>query len=324
MNKVVAELRNVLRFHKSKIAWLLFSMMAFLFILFPYGDLGGWVATKVTQWTDNQVYLQFEDLGFSFKPQLGVEMEDVFLQTPFLPALKMDSLFAAPSFLGLVTFNPAFTLIAEGFWGGSVHFSSSGSKKNEREVLVHRFKLSLEEVALGKIQEFFELPFSFQGKLLGSTHLAVDLEFGEQPQGDLSMDVVGFRMPPSSIDTQMGPVTLPHVEVSQVSVRGRLNQGELFIEEAQLGSSKDQLYGEIKGKWGVSFRRKGTEVSPIFGAYELKIDLNVAQALHKEMELLFFLMDSCKNTTTTGVRYLCKISGTGGGRPPRFSSINSI
>ena len=76
---------------------------------------------------------------------------------------------------------------------------------------------------------------------------SVDLTFAEQPDLDLVVKVNRFEMPPSNVNTQMGPISVPEMKLSNVELKGKLSAGRFVIENAKIGNPGDDLQGTLKG-----------------------------------------------------------------------------
>lgn len=317
------QLIELLRVHKWKAFFLIGATIIFLLILFPYNDLGVLVATKTTELTNNQVFVQFEELGFGLSPKPGIEMGQVFVQSAFFPSLKMDKLYVAPSWLDLFTFKLGLSLNAKGLFGGEL--SASWREGMDNEIPIEKLNVSVEHLSLERLKEVLELPIALKGNLSLDSDLKLDLEFNQQPSGEIALTVSQFVLPVQSFETAMGPMTIPELKISKVNLEGRWVNGEIVIDEAKLGDPKDVVYGSVKGNIGLVFKRRGVEVSPQLGSYEIKTDLYVTSKAPKDLDLVTSLvMSKCKNSVAEGARYLCKLTATGPDSPLRALPINSL
>ena len=133
LQKVIDAIVDVFRNHKKKIVFMFASFVIFTIALFPYGDLGDLVTAKVMDLTQNQVYLQFDDMGISIFPSPGVKLDNVYIESVFLPSLNVKSLALAPSIMGFITLSPGISIRADGFLGGDLSLSAKKGKEISKE-----------------------------------------------------------------------------------------------------------------------------------------------------------------------------------------------
>ena len=106
---------SLLNRHKLKLVVLSLSTTIFLLLLFPFNDLSDLVTTQVAKMTNNQVYVQFDDMRLSVLPTPGVALDNVYVETPTLSGLKAQEVVATPSIRALIFQEPAGQLTAKGF-----------------------------------------------------------------------------------------------------------------------------------------------------------------------------------------------------------------
>lgn len=321
MKQILQPISNLLRFHKLKILVFLAMTAVFFVVFFPYDDLGDWVAAKVSEMTQRQVYLQFEGMGFSLYPQPGIEFEKVYMESTFAPSLRIGALSMAPSIRGLLSFKPGVTILAQDFLKGNVHLSTRGGEKTAKGERKQILQLQLEKVLLGEVLKLIEAPVDLNGAIKGESQFTVDPNFSEQPDGKIDITVDRFRLPPSSVATPIGPLNLPEITISSIRLQGRLISGELFVDELRLGDSKDELNGTVKGQLQVTLVKRGVEIAPQFGRYDFKIDLRTLPSLEKKAGLFLTFLDSYKKPQIAGSRYSVQISGTNFYNPPRIQNL---
>src|SRR5262245_32786924 len=118
MGKVLQFFTDIFRHHKLKIITTLLSALFFFVLLFPYDDLSEVVGSTVSEKTNNQVFLQFDKLGFQFFPHPALAFENVDVESTLFPSLQATHLSVAPSLRSLLTFKQGFTADASGLWDG--------------------------------------------------------------------------------------------------------------------------------------------------------------------------------------------------------------
>jgi type II secretion system protein N len=318
ISKIVQSILNVFRFHKLKVFLFLLATIAFAIVIFPYGDLSDYVTTQIAQATNQQVYVRFEDLNIKFIPAPGVEMSTVSVETPYLPRLTVSELSVWPSIAGLLAFKPGVSVEAAGLWGGEVFLSTRGGGKTDSGNPTQVVRLDTAQVSLQDFSKALKLPLPLKGELTMNSNTTVDPQFGVQPEGDISMQVDRFQIVAANVPTSMGPINVPEVKISSLTMNGRISDSRFIIEEGRLGKEGDDVSGSLKGDIGLKFNQ-GLSVVP--GAYNLDVDVTVSKGLIDRAGLLLILLDGYKRPAPGGAaRYAVRIQGDNFFTPPRISS----
>ncbi len=324
------------------------SALLFFAWLFPFGDLSDMVTSKVAQATGNQIYLQFETMNLGYLPMPSLSATKVSVETPGLPPLDANWIKISPGWVNLLlnawTIKKAATgdpgasaslmthisgsVAAEGILGGDIDLSLSPGSKGEGGRERSKVYLALNKMNLADVRKWAELSVEIQGQVDLATTLQITPDFAAQPEGDLELQVRKFNLPASTVETPMGPLNMPALTLSNVTLRGRLSNGSLIIEDGSFGGSKDPLNGRIKGQMALRLQPTGAGIQTIFGAYNLTVDLNTSKQIDqdKSMSLAFFLFDSAKTAGANGSKYLFRAQGQGVGvqyPPPTITRITS-
>jgi type II secretion system protein N len=290
----------------------------FFLVLFPTGDLGDFVSTKVSEVSQNQVFLQFSEFGLNMLPP-ALSFKEVFVETPFFPAVTTESLSISPSISAMISRQPYGSVKAEGLFKGEVKIDVKKGSQTEASTDRQRVILSAEKLDLKSLREAFNLPISINGQLNIDADLQADLEGKEQPEMELLLTVEEFNLPTATVSTMMGPLTLPELKLGKVEIKGRLSNGSLIIEQGDIGQSKDELSGKIKGNWAMSINA-AQGFAPNLGAYDLDIDLTAKKSFQSKAGLFLSLLDSYKSAAGDGARYHFKVSGANIEAPPNITA----
>lgn len=299
----------LLRKARKPFLWILLFSLLFFILLFPTGDLGDLVSSKVSELTQNQVFLQFNNFSLSLTPP-GVEFSDIFIETAFAPGVSADEILISPSLSGLISQKPYGSLRAKGLLKGNLQLSLKKGQPTETGNERQRIIVNFEDLSLSAVKDFFKLPLSLDGKLSLNADGQADLELSEQPDVDLTLDVNKFSLPPATINTMMGPITLPDMKLDQIHLKGRLSNGKFNIEMGDLGKKQNDLFGKIKGFWHINIVMVGGHPTPQFGSYDLDINLLTNKTFQAKASLFLSLLDQYKSDTSEGTRYKFKVSGS--------------
>ncbi len=307
--------------HWFKSVLLLLSALIFSFVLFPFDDLGDLVTTQVAKLTGNQVYLQFDKMKMGLVPDPGLQLQNVYLESSGVAPLAASEITFMPSISALIAQKPAGKVTAKGFFKGEVTASLQPAKKSDNGIERHKIELTAKNLNLADMKDLMNLPLTLKGKIDLSTQALADLTLTEQPDMDLVLHIEKFELPTGNVQTPMGPLTLPEIKLTSVDLRGRLSAGRFNIEEGSLGKEGDELRGTVKGGVNLQLKLTPAGLTPIIGAYDFSIDLNVKKGLQDRATLFLSFLDSYKTPSADGARYAFKVSAINVFNPPNIGAL---
>jgi type II secretion system protein N len=305
--------------HKLKISMLLAVVLVFVFLLFPYDDLSDLVTSKVSQMTGNQVYLQFDSMSLSLIPA-GFQLSNILVETSTLSGLKADEVVVRPNVMSLIMKKPGGEVSAKNLLGGDVNISMSPGNKTEDGDRLQAIDIKAERLSLSQIQNLAQLPVPLKGNLNLDSQAQVDLTFKVQPDISMTLNIDQFELPQASVNTVMGPLTLPELKLANVELVGRLSNGRFDITKGTLGKAGDELTGTLKGSLGVTLINNGGRIIPQFSNYDLVVDLNIKKTLEDRATLFLALLQPYKIAGPASSQYKFKVAGQNFINPPAITS----
>ncbi len=317
MKKVISVIFYVLRNEKKKILFFMLSVVGFLFVLFPFGDLADVVTAQIAKATNNQVFVQFSNPGFSIFPSLGFELRDVHVETNFLPAIQAKSLTIAPSIKGLLTFKPGVKVSASKILGGdvdvSVQQSTVGGKTGQ---LVN---IEGDNVELSEVLALASSKLPIKGKMSVSSSAEIDPSFQQQPTAQVQMQVNRFDLASDTIATPLGPLNLPPLSLNRVNLQGELKDGRFTIDQMNAGQGSDELTANVKGRIDVRVQGAG-EFIP--GAFDFEIRLTTKDSFQQKAGLFLSFLSSYKKPSSAGTtQYAFRVKGQSFRAPPNITAL---
>jgi type II secretion system protein N len=316
----ISRLFKLIRDSKGKLFVMVLSSLLFIFILFPFDDLSDLISSQVSKLTNNSLYVQFDKLKMSLFPTPGVRMDQVYIESIRMPSLSAEELVITPSISGLIQQKPYGQISAKGFLKGDVELQMGKGTRTENGIERQKIEISAKKVALNDLRALGNLPIMLKGQVnIESTALA-DLTFQEQPDVDLNLTINSFELPPSNVNTPMGPLTLPDLKLSTVELKGRLAAGRFIIETGTIGKPGDELYGTIKGNIGITIINQGGRFGQQIGAYNFEIDLKAKKSFQDRAALFLSFIDGYKTPTAEGAQFKFKVSATNPMMPPSIGS----
>ena len=311
------------------------SAALFLVLLFPFSDLSDVVTGTVARATRGAVYVQFDTLDLSLVPQPAISATQLSVETT-LPALKakwakvtpslFSVLFSLPTLIkaaggdqeaaASLTTKLGVSIAAEDVLGGDIRFSLSPGSRSEQGGARSRVAVGIDHLNLNDVQKWVDLPVVLQGRAALNSDLQFTPDFKEQPDGEYLVRIEKFVLPASVIQVDMNgtplPVNLPELTLANVKLKGKLSRGNLTIDEGLFGAKGDAIAGRIKGSLGLALMTVGPSVAPVFGSYNLTVEMNTSQMIEKELSFAFIMLGPGKTPLPGGgAHYLFRAMGQG-------------
>jgi len=314
------EFFRLLKIQKNKILVGFFSIFIFLAVFFPFSDLSTFITTEVAKLTQNQLFLQFDEMNLSFFPRLGASLGKVSIDTGELPTIKTDQLALYPSPLGLLTQTPSGTVVASGLFRGNVEVKLGNGSKSEAGTARQKIEIKVDKINLSELKDFRQIPLTFKGQLSLQGKIQTDLALSEQPDADIEIQAEKFELPSQAVNTMMGPLNLPDLRLGRVTLKGKLIGGRLTIEEGKIGQDGDDIRGELKGGLTLNIRNQNG-IYPEVGAYTFDLDLTFKKSVEEKLNVFLSMISQFKTATTEGSRYQVRISAQNPGFPPSMNPL---
>ena len=316
----IQKLVRLLFSNKLKLLIVLVSTVVFLFLLFPFDDLSDLVAVQVSKATKNQVFVQFDHMDIDLLPA-GLHLENLSVETSQFPPLKTNEIKITPALSSLIYQKPAGSLSAKGILKGSMEISLSAASKSENGNERSKITIDAQKLSLSELRELLSLPLPLRGQLDIKSSATADLAFREQPDVEVDVKVDKFEIPPSNVNTPLGPLNLPELKISSVQMKGRLSAGRFQITQAVIGKATDELSGTIKGGISLQIQNFRGGIVPMGGSYAFDIDLTVKKSLEDRAKLFLSFIEQYKAADPQGSRYRFKVSASGPESVPNIGNF---
>ena len=331
INILIQLVLNTFRYQKKKIFFFLGSTTFCILILFPFDDLSDFIRMKISEATQNSLYLQFDNLSFSLFPLLGVKMDNVVVESSYAPTVKLKRLNIAPNVTSLITGRLGGKVKAHGFFDGTVHIQFGPSRELNMDKPEMGVDIHLEKIKLKYLSQFlrktYQFPLSLSGETDFESKLHIDIpRFREQPKGNFKIHIQQLKIPSSQVPLGYGmSLPFPSLEFNQLDFVAKIDDKKLSITEGKIGDKENNLHGTITGDIFIDFQPGGRVKD---GGYDLKINLNINNTLREQLGAIFGIIDiyqgigeKYKFDNLKGVRYSMKISANSFESPPRISSF---
>jgi type II secretion system protein N len=320
MNSIVIFFRFLFR-HKWKIMLTVSLTLFFLVFLFPLSDLNDYVSTQVSKLTRNTVFLQFDQMHLS-PLTTSVSFEKVYVETPQISSLTSEELSFSPSIAALISRKPGGTVTAKGFLKGEVEVSLHPAKSNTPGIDKSKVDIVASNINLKDARLAANLSLPIEGQLNLTSTAVADLTMTEQPELDLNLSVLKFKMASTSLSLRdLGQINLPEIKLGKIELKGRLANGKFQIENGKLGTSQDEFYRDVKGDLALTFQNIQGQIVPVIGAYNISLDLKATAAFKEKAKFFLTFLDGYKIESGSTTNYKFKIQATAMGMPPQFTPL---
>ena len=307
---------------KFKILFTLVFTLVFVFLLFPFKDLNDFVSGQVSALTQNNVYLQFEDMHIN-PLTTSISLDGVLVETSTIEGLNVNSISASPSMAALFKRQPGGKLVAEGLFGGHAELKLTPLETLESGALKANLDVTTEDISLKSLRDTLKIQIPLAGSMDINASVTADMSFKEQPDGEVAIVIDNFEMPGSSINSpNFGSIALPEIKFKQVDVKGKLTGGKLVIENAKLGNPSDDLSGTLKGDIAVTIQNIGGTARPMLGAYNFNVDLIAKPAFVQRASFFLSFIDQYKKEEKGSSRYRLKLQAASTELPPSIQPLN--
>jgi type II secretion system protein N len=305
--------------NKSKIFMLILTVIVFVFLLFPFNELGDLVSSQVSKLSGNQLSVQFDRMSLNLIP-IGLQLGQVRIDPANMSSLTMSELSVHPSLAGLISQKPYGSIIAEGLFNGNIKVQVGSAPKTEKGTERQSIQISAQKISLSQIRQMANLPLSLKGNISLETIALADLALAEPPEiSELNLVINQFEIASSTIlmpvPGSMDPndqieVTIPGLKLSRLELKGRLSDGKFYIESCQIGKPGDEVVGQLKGTWNIDFINSGGRITPHFGAYDLQLDIKLNKSFQEKASSYLSLVENYKNQLSDGTsQYKIRLSG---------------
>lgn len=308
MDKVKAVLGAIFR-HWGKILLTVLLTIVFVVAMFPLNDVNDLVTNQVYRGTGNKVYLQFEELNMALFPSPGLAMGQISLEASPLPPISIRRLELRPSLLGLLLQRIEAEAKAEGIFRGDITASVKPGKKMENGAITQAVSVEAVNLNLAEIRKVAQLPVQARGTLGLTADGHVDLSFSNQPDITLDLTSNSFELMPSTVETPLGPLSVPELKLGKLQLRGRLSAGQMVIEDGQIGTSTDELNGTLKGRLGLEMRMINGIVVPIATNYEFNVNLSAKKSFEERASMFLLLIQNHRQPEGENGRYKFTLIG---------------
>lgn len=324
IQRFAQSIMGTFRYHKLKLFVAFAGALLFSFLRFPFDDLADVLSTKISEATQGQVFCQFDSLGLALFPQPSLSLANVSIDTSLFSGLKADRLKLSVSVPALLAFKMGFVVDASGLFGGQADLSfreGDKTKDGQRKFLIN---FDAEKLSLADFKKVADLPVQLKGAMNAKLNTVIDPGFTDQPEGEVELKFASLEMPASSVATPFGPMNLPTLKWSNVTLKGRLVGGKFIIEDGKIGSAQDPLNGQLKGQMDLRVMKVGAQPITDASNYDLRVEINVNKSVEREFGLFLSFLDAFKSPGLNGSRYLFRASGSRFGIPPRLTALTAF
>ncbi len=300
----------------KKILAFFLTTLFFILFLFPFGDLGDLVNSKISEQTQGAVSLHFEDMGIDVIPRPGFQFSKVNVTVNPLPEISLDSLTIAPSVLALLSSKLGASVSAKGLFGGDLSAAFKDQSKDKK--MLFDFSAGWDDIRVDSILKLAKLTSFATGKFDGDLDGSIDPSFSDQPK--INLNIASKQLELTQLPMPFGgemyyqPLPKP-LRFKKIDLNVQLADKNLVIEKSSFLASDDDLDCKVDGKVDLTLAMFGGALTPQIGSFSINLDLKINQQLLTVLPL-DLVLSTCKIGAEGGtLRYKCRIAGRAGSNP---------
>lgn len=313
--------------------FLMFSVLFFLIVLFPYSDLTSFSKEKINQNIKSSgSSVDYSKISLNLFP-FGVQTSDIEINSRSLNSiLKAGSITLRPDFLSLIQFKLGGTAVLSNLFSGNADISAALDGKTEENTQKFSARAALDKLSLEEIAAFQRLPLKLKGFLSGDLFIKGEESFRTQPEGNFKLNMSNVVIPSAIPIPKMGDFPLPKkIKWENSNLFGKIEKGKVTVTKGTLGTKKAPVNGRYKGYINCSTSKSGTKMSNVCTNYDFKIELELDAEFQREVASslqAFIKPDQVKITKLPqgGARYTFSVQGDASNsrRAPRVRSLSSF
>ena len=281
---------NLLRYHKLKILVMIISAMVFFVLLFPFSDISLFVSNFIARSTRNQIVLQFEDLALKLLPSPGFQMSQVVISTPFVSGLRVDKMIiipAASSIFGRI----GVTAELNGVMGGNLEFFVKVLEQTDQGDITLDTYIRTQSISINEFLQIVSPELNIDGLLNFQAEGQLDSSFEVQPDFKVKTQTQNFNLQALSVPTPIGPFPVPAIALKGITMRANLKEGQLQIENLELGQEGDDIVGQINGFVDLQIRKRMNKTQFLPGNYNLACRITFKSHLENHFKALLNVLN---------------------------------
>jgi hypothetical protein len=303
---------------KSKFFLLTALVTLFTLLFFPLEDLRELVTIKVYEQSGRKIFVLFNTVNLGLIPP-HISVGELKVSSPQLGSnISAQKVTLIPFSDLFLKQTPAGEVQIEGLWSGIIKASIKPGRLLENNVRSQKVSFLTEKINLKTLSETVKLPIRILGSANATATGEIDPSLVTQPDLDFEVTVKGFELPPSQVETMMGPLILPHMKLGDAKIKGRWAGGKIQIESLQFGKLDDDIVGTGMGYLMLNIQNQGGQIVPEMGGYQLELDILIKKSLESQLGLFISLIEAYKTQTPDGARFRFRLSGNNLYTPPNF------
>ncbi len=325
--------KNVLLYHKKKLAFFLCAFLFFFMTLFPFSDL-----TYFSKEQINQIMkplngsVDYSNINLNLVP-FGIQTSDFELSIKsFKKPLKIKNITLRPNIFSLLKFQPGGSLLLSGFFSGFANLNLSLNGKTEEKTQKFILSSDLKNISLADLIDFQNLAYKLTGNLNGNFFIEGEDSFRVQPKGNFKFNIEKIVIPATIHIPSIGDIPLPKKVIWENSnLFGKIEKGKITVTRGTLGTKSSPINGRYKGFITCLFHKSGQNISQACRNYEFRIELELNATFQRALatDLQSFINPQNVNIIKLpqgGAKYLFTIQGNleQSFRSPRFFRLNSF
>jgi hypothetical protein len=202
--------------------------------------------------------------------------------------------------------------------GGDISLTTRGGDSNANKTMKQKVGVKLSRINLNEVMNLVSFQPKLNGQVSGEISGQIDPDFVDQPTAQIDTRIEQAALPESKLDTMMGPIDLPKMDLGSVDLEGKLEKGALEIAKLTLGRRGGDIYADVTGRLDVKMLKQADGVVPQLGAFDFTVHLQFNDALKQKLGMFLGILSQYSSGPNA---YAFRAQGASVYGPPNLSRV---
>ncbi|MCY4321257.1 MAG: hypothetical protein OXC37_02475 [Bdellovibrionaceae bacterium] len=321
MFKLLKKFFSILAKNKKTVFLIWFLVLVIFVIRFPWNDLLEKSFRDFQKKSPTALKMKFDKLKMKLFPP-GMEFQNLSFVYQNNP-ISLNSLIVSMDLAKWLAFKKAWKFK---IFKGDSYLRLNFYKSTEESFEDSADDTPIEAYFIKGFAPFFDLRDlkSFTSKTELSGNIKLQFFYNGSPQdvenikASLQASGKDIYLSKLELQTPLGPLNLPTIEWSSISIDIEVKESELLFKTLRLGESKDDFNMQIRGSGGLAF---SSRFQPILNSYNLELQIDLSKQL--PIKILDLMFSSYKEDKGSFYRYSVRLMGQGS-QVPRMEKLESF
>ena len=300
--------------YRNHIALVLLFTLLIVGIRFPWSESTEKIVRNIKTKIQLPMHIDFKKVNLHLFPP-GLSFHEVQLNNNlFNETLSLDTLNLSLALKKWLAFYPGYQFLLQKEKSKLlITFWTQKKKVNKTKKLYQYFDGTIPFLDLSHLKALSK-NIQADGEVLLDFSLHFDKDNLSTLSGLISSEGSKIKFQKFYITTPIGPLRLPNIKWKKFMIKLRFSNGQIIIDQFQLGVPEDSFYVQLRGYIAFSFFRRFKIES-----YDMQTRIDTDQSFR--LDVLDLMLANTKTETQKGYRYQARIRG-GKGEPSNIERLS--